>query len=94
MEEAMTTYLELLEKDIVNIKDGEIMGRFDDLEIELKNGKITAFYIEEASRFMGMMGKSKPRKVKWDEIIKIGTDVIIVNADEDINNRAIKEMLD
>lgn len=91
---ALTNYWELIEKDVVNIKNGEIMGRFDDVEIDAKVGKIQAFYIEEAGRFMGMLGKTKARRVKWEEILKIGMDVIIVNVDDDINNRAIKEMLD
>jgi len=90
----LTNYWDLIEKDVVNIKDGEIMGRFDDVEIDTKKGKIIGFYIEEASRFMGMLGKSKARRIKWEEILKIGNDVIIVNVDDDINNRAIKDMLD
>ena len=90
----MTNYWDIAEKDVVNIKNGEIMGRFDDVEIDTRKGKIMAFYIEEASRFMGMLGKTKPKRVKWEEILKIGMDVIIVNVDEDINNRAIKDMLD
>jgi len=45
-------------------------------------------------KFMGMLGKSKERRVKWEEILKIGMDVIIVNVDDDINNRAIKDMLE
>lgn len=90
----LINYWDLLEKDVINIKDGEIMGRFDDVEIDLNLGRITAFYIEEASRFMGMLGKTKPRRVKWEEILKIGIDVIIVNVDEEINNRAIRDMLD
>jgi len=89
----MTSYLELLDKDIINIKNGEIMGRFDDVEIDTQKGGITAFYIEEASKFMSILGKSKSRKIKWENIIRIGIDVIIVNVDDD-NNRAIKEMLD
>ena len=90
----MTNYWDLMEKDVVNIKNGEIMGRFDDVEIDTKLGKIQAFYIEEASKFMGMLGKSKARRVKWEEILKIGMDVVIVNVDDDINNRAIKDMLE
>ena len=43
----MTNYWDLIEKDVVNIKNGEIMGRFDDLEIDTKEGKVQAFYIEE-----------------------------------------------
>lgn len=90
----MTNYWDLIEKDVVNIKDGEVLGRFDDVEIDLKLGRITAFYIEEASKFMGMLGKSKPRRIKWEEILKIGLDVIIVNVDEEINNRTIRDMLE
>ena len=89
----MTNYMELLEKDIVNIKNGEIVGKFDDVEIDIDKGKITAFYIEESSRFMGILGKSKSRRIRWEDIIRIGIDVIIVNVDDD-NNRAIKEMLE
>lgn len=89
----MTSYMELLEKDIINMKNGEIIGTFDDVEIDIENGKITAFYIEEGSRFMGILGKSKSRRIRWEDIIRIGIDVIIVNVDDD-NNRAIKEMLE
>lgn len=90
----MINYWDLADKDVVNIKNGEVMGRFDDVEIDTKIGKITAFYIEEASKFMGVLGKTKPRRIKWEEILKMGMDVIIVNVDDDINNRAIKDMLD
>lgn len=89
----MISYFDLMEKDIINIKDGEIMGRFDDVEIEHKHGRITAFYIEEPGRFLGL-GKTKTRRIKWEEIIKIGMDVIIVNVDDENNNRVIKEILD
>ena len=90
----MINYWDLADKDVVNIKNGEVMGRFDDVEIDTKIGKIIAFYIEEASKFMGVLGKTKPRRIKWEEILKMGMDVIIVNVDDDINNRAIKDMLE
>ncbi len=89
----MINYTELLEKDIINIKNGEIVGTFDDIEIDVTKGKITAFYIEEGSKFMGILGKTKSRRIRWEDLIRIGIDVIIVNVDDD-NNRAIKEMLD
>jgi len=90
----LTNYWDLAEKDVVNIKNGEVMGRFDDAEIDTRKGKITAFYIEEASKFMGMLGKTKPKRIRWEEILKIGMDVIIVNVDDDIHNKAIKDMLE
>ncbi|MGB4438768.1 MAG: YlmC/YmxH family sporulation protein [Sedimentibacter sp.] len=90
----MTNYRDIMEKDVVNIKNGEVIGKFDDVEIDTKVGKILAFYIEEASKFMGMMGRSKARRIKWEEILKIGMDVIIVNVDDEINNSRIKDMLE
>lgn len=90
----MTNYWDLVEKDVVNIKSGEVIGRFDDMEIDIKVGKISAFYIEEAGKFMGMLGKSKQRRIKWEEILKIGMDVIIVNVDDEAGNRTIRDMLD
>lgn len=90
----MTNYWDLAEKDVINIKNGEIMGRFDDMDIDTRKGKITSFYIEEGSKFMGMLGKSKPRRIRWEEILKIGTDVIIVNVDDDKNNKQIKDLLE
>ncbi len=89
----MTNYMELLEKDIINMKNGEIIGTFDDIEIDVDKGRITAFYIEEGSKFMGVLGKNKSRRIRWEDIIRIGIDVIIINVDDD-NNRAIKDMLD
>lgn len=74
----MTNYWDLAEKDVVNIKNGEVMGRFDDVEIDTRKGKITAFYIEEAGKLMSMLGKTKAKRIRWEEILKIGMDVIIV----------------
>ncbi|HPW99632.1 MAG TPA: YlmC/YmxH family sporulation protein [Sedimentibacter sp.] len=90
----MTNYWDLAEKDVINIKNGEVMGGFDDVEIDTRKGRITAFYIEEASKFIGMLGKTKPKRIRWEEILKIGMDVIIVNVDDDKNNKQIKDMLE
>lgn len=87
----MTNYWDLIGKDVVNIKNGEIMGRFDDMEIDIKAGRVQAFYIEETGRFMGMLGRSRERRVNWDEILKIGMDVIIINVDDKINNGLVME---
>ncbi len=77
----MTNYWDLSEKDVVNIKNGEVMGRFDDVEIDTRKGRITAFYIDEAGKLMSMLGKTKAKRIRWEEILKIGMDVIIVNVE-------------
>ena len=90
----MINYWDMIDMDVINLKNGEVMGKFDDVEIDVKAGKISAFYIEEASKIMNMLGKSKPKKIKWEEILKIGSDVILVNVDDEANNRVIKDMIE
>lgn len=90
----MINYWDMIDMDVINLKNGEVMGKFDDVEIDVKAGKISAFYIEEASKLMNMLGKSKPKKIKWEEILKIGSDVILVNVDDEANNRVIKDMIE
>jgi sporulation protein YlmC with PRC-barrel domain len=41
-----------------------------------------------------MLGKTKPKRIRWEEILKIGMDVIIVNVDDDKNNKQIRDMLE
>lgn len=80
----MINYSELLEKEIINLQSGENIGQFDDAEIDVKKGRITALYIEEAGKILGILGKSRTRKINWENIIKIGTDVIVVDINVDL----------
>lgn len=80
----MINYSELLEKEIINLQSGENIGQFDDAEIDVKKGRITALYIEETGKILGILGKSRTRKINWENILKIGTDVIVVDINIDL----------
>ena len=87
----MISYLELIDKDIINIKNGENIGRFTDVEIDTKKGRVTALYIEDNHKLLSFFNKSKSILIKWEEIVKIGLDVIVVNY-EDNNIKIAKEV--
>ena len=89
----MISYLELIDKDIINIKNGENIGRFTDVEIDTKKGRVTALYIEDNHKVFSFFSKSKSIIIKWEEIVKVGLDVIIVNY-EDNNIKIAKEAID
>ncbi len=89
----MISYLELIDKDIINIKNGENIGRFTDVEIDTKKGRVTALYVEDSSKLLGLFGKNKAKFIKWEDIVKVGLDVIVVNYEEDTLKIA-KEILD
>ena len=81
----MINYSDLIEKDIINLQSGENIGQFDDAEIDVQRGKMTALYIEETGKIFGVLGKNRVRRIDWKDIVKIGIDVIIVNMTSEIS---------
>jgi YlmC/YmxH family sporulation protein len=70
---------ELRMKDVINVADGRRLGLIGDLELDLEGGRIKAFVILGPSRFMGLFGRERDIVVEWNQIEKIGQDVILVN---------------
>ena len=67
---------ELQNKDIVNIIDGKKIGNIVDISIS-KEGYISGLIIQKVkfSLFRG----SNDEEIKWNQIKKIGEDVILVD---------------
>lgn len=74
------------------MKNGENIGRFSDVEIDTTKGRITALYVEDTSKILSFFSKPKSRLIKWEEIVKVGLDVIVVNY-EDEELKQTKAML-
>ncbi len=69
---------DLTQKEVINITDGKRVGLIADLEVDLNKGKINAIIIPSAGRFLGIFGKEFDYEISWDQIKKIGEDVILV----------------
>jgi YlmC/YmxH family sporulation protein len=65
-------------KDVVNVSDGKRLGNIGDIEINLTTGKIEAVVISGGGRVLGFFGKDEDIVIPWQNIIKIGQDVILV----------------
>lgn len=68
---------DLQSKDIINIKNGNNMGRIIDASID-NSGKVLEFYVEER-KFIRKMTRGDLLKFNYDKIKKIGEDVILVD---------------
>ncbi|WP_369902940.1 YlmC/YmxH family sporulation protein [Bacillus manliponensis] len=68
-------------KDVVNVSDGRKLGNVGDIEIDLNTGKINAIIIFRQSRMLGLFGKGEEFVIPWQQIVKIGEDVILVKAE-------------
>lgn len=70
-------------KDVINIVDGKKLGQVSDLELDLRQGRIDSIVIPQYTRFLGMFGGGGTEVViPWRNIVKIGTDVVLVRMDE------------
>ncbi|AHM66979.1 YlmC/YmxH family sporulation protein [Paenibacillus polymyxa] len=65
-------------KDVINIVDGRRLGQISDLEIDVRQGKIEAIVVPGSSRFMGWFGGGSELVIPWRNIVKIGSDVVLV----------------
>ncbi|HDR7317067.1 YlmC/YmxH family sporulation protein [Bacillus toyonensis] len=69
---------ELQMKDVINISDGKRLGNIGDIEIDIDTGKICSIIISKQARRLGIFGKDVEIIVPWEEVMKIGEDVILV----------------
>ncbi len=74
---------ELRMKDVVNVTDGRRLGFVGDLELDLEAGRIKAVVILGAGRLLGLLGRERDTVIQWNEIRKIGHDVILVEVATD-----------
>lgn len=69
---------DLQSKDIINLTDGKRIGTIVDVDID-ESGKIKELTVQKR-RFLFF--SSSALGIKWENIDKIGKDVILVNVDD------------
>ncbi|MDF0725266.1 YlmC/YmxH family sporulation protein [Cytobacillus sp. S13-E01] len=65
-------------KEVVNVGDGRRLGNITDFDINLTSGKIDAIIISGPGKVLGFFGRDEPVTIPWRNIVKVGTDVILV----------------
>jgi YlmC/YmxH family sporulation protein len=69
---------ELKMKDIINVVDGKRLGFIKDIELNLAGGRIHSLILPGSTKFMGIFGRCDDVAINWNQIKKVGTDVILV----------------
>lgn len=69
---------DLQSKDVINITDGKKIGNIIDIIIE-QSGNMTSLIVEKSKFFVSMFSSSGEIEIKWNQIKKIGEDVILVS---------------
>ena len=69
---------ELKAKEVINIHDGARLGTLSDVEIDLENGRLVSIILPGTYRLMGFLGKEDDIVIRWEDIKKIGDDLIMI----------------
>lgn len=69
---------ELQNKSIINLIDGKNIGNIVDVNVD-ENGTINGLIIEKKRFFISLFTGKKDTIIRWENIEKIGEDVILVN---------------
>ena len=75
----MVKISELKQREVININDGKRLGIVYDVEIDMEKGKIDAIVMPGTGRVMGIFSRESDVVVSWENIKKIGTDVILID---------------
>lgn len=65
-------------KEIININTGRRFGFIIDVIID-KEGKIKQLILEEKRRNKRFMASHEEQSIEWNQIVKIGDDIILVD---------------
>ena len=73
---------ELKSLDVINIATGKKLGYVKDIELDLEAGYVTAIVLPGENNFFKIFFKNEDYIIPWENIEKIGDDVVLVNLRE------------
>ena len=75
---------DIMEKEVINIKNGKKMGYINDIDLDINEGKVISFSILGDTRNFFSRGIDE-EVVFFSDILKVGCDTIIVNLGSEMN---------
>lgn len=79
---------DIMEKEIINVKNGKKLGFITDIDLDVENGKVSSFSITGSSGNFFSRG-AEIDTVFWRDILRIGCDTIIVSIGSNFDTNQI-----
>lgn len=74
----MSRGIDFKQKEVINIKDGKILGFVIDVQADFENGEIRSIVVARTGKIFNTISSKNNVTVPWESIKKIGEDVILV----------------
>ena len=68
------TFRELSKKEVVQVDEGQCLGKIDDLVIDDKSARVEKLLMLGRPKLFGLLGRGESLVIDWDEIQKIGAN--------------------
>ncbi len=69
---------ELRDRQVICVKNGELLGRVGDIELDVETGRLASIVIYGKPKAFGLFGREDDIIVSWDDIEIIGSETILV----------------
>ena len=79
---------DIMEEEIINVKNGKKLGFITDIDLDVENGKVSSFSITGSSGNFFSRG-AEIDTVFWRDILRIGCDTIIVSIGSNFDKNQI-----
>lgn len=72
-------FLDLCNKEVININDCCFLGHVRDLSFDEKCGEICALIVPGPGKYLGCFCREVEYCIPWCDIVRIGPDIVLVN---------------
>ena len=83
----MTYFSELRYKEVIDVHTGFRLGYVCDAELDDRDGRLLSLITPGKAKLFGLMGREDDYILPWSCIIRIGSDIILVETKEELLRR-------
>ena len=83
----ITYYSDLRYKEVIDVHTGFRLGYVCDAEFDDKEGRLVSLVTPGRSKLFGLLGREDNYVLPWASIVRIGTDIILVDLQESCQRR-------
>ena len=80
-------YSDLRYKEVIDVHTGFRLGYVCDAEFDDKEGRLVSLVTPGRSKLFGLLGREDDYVLPWTSIVRIGTDIILVDLQESCQRR-------